>query len=426
MRRDPVHATLTEFQQQLLAEIFRVIVKEITCDEDKEKLAPGEMGINYKEGTFYIRNPHNGKLFSPNSLEHVKQILMKYTPGTNILNADRINGISFYTRLSELDQLGVNFTPDSVIRQMHAPAVFFGPIEYENYEVLQWPGPHGMCLAYKVSEEHAIIRFYDSDSYIAYEGRYNYRRHMFEGWALSGANGDGVYAETKGGGDTTSVYVNTDINDLFVLTLRITETLNPLASISVNGHDPEPIFEQSGEQLSYQIMENNIIMLIYDKPQGRWILLDSTDSPIAVTMSLVVARMNAFQYQILTQMGQMEANFNAQIAQIRTTYDEKIRQLEESTKAHFDRIDEILANRPGKIDAIVSVYTATSDGITQIVEIEGFDGTVDKLVVNYGQTLLRVDLDYVVVGNGIQFMNDVSINTGEVVQFIVLKQDKPE
>lgn len=36
MRRDPVHATLTEFQQQLLAEIFRVIVKEITCDEDKE------------------------------------------------------------------------------------------------------------------------------------------------------------------------------------------------------------------------------------------------------------------------------------------------------------------------------------------------------------------------------------------------------
>ena len=70
--------------------------------------------------------------------------------------------------------------------------------------------------------------------------------------------------------------------------------------------------------------------------------------------------------------------------------------------------------------------TATSDGIAQIVEIEGFDGTVDKLVVNYGQTLLRVDLDYVVVGNGIQFMNDVSINTGEVVQFIVLKQDKPE
>lgn len=54
MRRDPTHATLTEFQQQLLAEIFRVIVKEITCDEDKEKLAPGEMGINYKEGTFYI------------------------------------------------------------------------------------------------------------------------------------------------------------------------------------------------------------------------------------------------------------------------------------------------------------------------------------------------------------------------------------
>lgn len=426
MTHDPKNVTLSEWQQQLLADIFRLIVKEITCDEDKEKLAPGEMGINYKEGALYIRNPHNGKLFSPNSLEHMKQLLMKYTPGTNILNADRINGISFYTRLSDLDQLGVNFTPDSVIRQMHAPAVFFGPIEYENYEPLGWPSARGMCLAYKVTEDHALIRYYDSDSYTVYEGRYNYRRHLFEGWALGGANGGGAYTETKGGGDTTSVFVDIEIDDLVVITLRVTETLNPLATISVNGHEPEPIVEQSGEPLSYQITENNIIMLIYDKPQGRWILMDSTESPIAVTMNLVVQRLNEFQYQTLTQMGQMQANFNAQISQIKATYDDKFEKLEKAMTGRFDRIDEILANRPGKIEAVVSVYTAASDGITQIAEIEGFDGTVDKLVVNYGQTLLRVGLDYVVVNNGIQFMNDISINTGEIVQFIVLKQDKPE
>jgi len=426
MTREPNNVTLSEWQQQLLADIFRLIVKEITCDEDKEKLAPGEMGINYKEGAFYIRNPHNGKLFSPNSLEHVKQILMKYTPGTNILNADRINGISFYTRINDLDPLGVNFTPDSIIRQMHAPAVFFGPIEYENYEKLSWPSAKGMCLAYKVSEDHALIRYYDSESYIMYEGRYNYRRHLFEGWALGGSNSGGQYAETKGGGDTTSVFVDVDVDDLTVITLRVTETLNPLATISVNGHDPEPIVEQSGEHLSYQIVENNIIMLIYDKPQSRWILMDSTESPILVTMNLIVDRLETFQEETNNRFTQTQLYFDKKINLLEAEMNEKYESLKKATEDRFNKIEEILANRPGKIEAIVSLYTSASDGVTKIAEIEGFDGSVDKLVVNYGQTLLRVDLDYVVVDNGIQFMNNVSINTGEVVQFIVLKQDKPE
>ena len=51
---------ITEEQMKLLAGIFRIIVKEIRSDEDKEKLAPGELGISYIEGTLYIRNPHTG------------------------------------------------------------------------------------------------------------------------------------------------------------------------------------------------------------------------------------------------------------------------------------------------------------------------------------------------------------------------------
>ena len=80
---------LTPFQMELLSNIFRVMIKEIVTDEDKEKLAPGEMGINYKEGSFYIRNPHTGELFTPNSLSHLNQILSKYEDTTNLLNADR-------------------------------------------------------------------------------------------------------------------------------------------------------------------------------------------------------------------------------------------------------------------------------------------------------------------------------------------------
>ena len=44
--------TMTAEQMQLLSDIFRIIVKEIATDEDKEKLAPGEFGISYAEGAF--------------------------------------------------------------------------------------------------------------------------------------------------------------------------------------------------------------------------------------------------------------------------------------------------------------------------------------------------------------------------------------
>ena len=70
---------LTPFQMELLSNIFRVMIKEIVTDEDKEKLAPGEMGINYKEGSFYIRNPHTGELFTPNSLSHLNQMHFFHT-----------------------------------------------------------------------------------------------------------------------------------------------------------------------------------------------------------------------------------------------------------------------------------------------------------------------------------------------------------
>jgi len=208
MTRDPVNTTLSEYQMHLLSQIFRIIVKEITSDDDKDKLAPGELGINYKEGTFYIRNPHNGRLFSPNSLEYLKQILTKFDPGTNVLNADRVNGITVYTRLSQLDQLDLSFTPDSVIRQMKAPAFFCGPIEYENFETLGWPTAFGMCMAFKGDEEHAVIKFFDTDAYITYEGKYNRHKHLFEGWGLDGASAGDIYAETVGGGDSTSIFVD--------------------------------------------------------------------------------------------------------------------------------------------------------------------------------------------------------------------------
>ena len=424
MTRDPVNTTLSEYQMHLLSQIFRIIVKEITSDDDKDKLAPGELGINYKEGTFYIRNPHNGRLFSPNSLEYLKQILTKFDPGTNVLNADRVNGITVYTRLSQLDQLDLSFTPDSVIRQMKAPAFFCGPIEYENFETLGWPTAFGMCMAFKGDEEHAVIKFFDTDAYITYEGKYNRHKHLFEGWGLDGASAGDIYAETVGGGDSTSIFVDGEIKDLMVMTVRVTEDLNPGATISVNSMDPMPIVTKEGEPIPHSITENNIIMLIYDEPDSSWVLLESTESAVTSVVSILSERVETF-YKSTEIRFETMTNY---ISEIQKECNQKLVKLEETLREEYEmklkELDTSIANRPGKIDALVVNYTVASDDVTSIATIEGFDGSVDKLVVNYGQTMLRVGIDYVVVENGIHLINDFTLASGDVIQFIVLKQIK--
>jgi len=424
MTRDPVNTTLSEYQMHLLSQIFRIIVKEITSDDDKDKLAPGELGINYKEGTFYIRNPHNGRLFSPNSLEYLKQILTKFDPGTNVLNADRVNGITVYTRLSQLDQLDLSFTPDSVIRQMKAPAFFCGPIEYENFETLGWPTAFGMCMAFKGDEEHAVIKFFDTDAYITYEGKYNRHKHLFEGWGLDGASAGDIYAETVGGGDSTSIFVDGEIKDLMVMTVRVTEDLNPGATISVNSMDPMPIVTKEGEPIPHSITENNIIMLIYDEPDSSWVLLESTESAVTSVVSILSERVETF-YKSTEIRFEAMTNY---ISEIQKECNQKLVKLEETLREEYEmklkELDTSIANRPGKIDALVVNYTVASDDVTSIATIEGFDGSVDKLVVNYGQTMLRVGIDYIAVENGIHLINDFTLASGDVIQFIVLKQIK--
>ena len=49
-----VPRTLTPYQMSLLADIFRLILKEVKVDSDLEKLAPGELGISYTNGCFYV------------------------------------------------------------------------------------------------------------------------------------------------------------------------------------------------------------------------------------------------------------------------------------------------------------------------------------------------------------------------------------
>lgn len=396
---------LTPFQMELLSNIFRVMIKEIVTDEDKEKLAPGEMGINYKEGSFYIRNPHTGELFTPNSLSHLNQILSKYEDTTNLLNADRAGGIRFYSNISQLTQLGVSLTADSIIRQMEYPGILMSPIEYENYEILGMPSNSGMILVFKAAPEFVIATYYDNLTRITYQGRYNPFKQFFEGWICQDAPSGFITAE--GDADRIKIRMENLPEDMEPITLRVPYGVNPGATISVNNQAFQPIITASGEPLGSTITANNIIMLIYDDMRKSWILSNSNESTIN---------------SVITVLRERVETATADIDKAVKDYRERLDQL---TKSVNDDIAALKA-RPGVISNITSDLTVTQDNLNMITGVTGFDHRYDKLLVNFQQTILRQGLDYTIdEESGNLYFKDIRFNSGDVLQFIVLKQARP-
>ena len=396
---------LTPFQMELLSNIFRVIIKEIITDEDKEKLAPGEMGINYKEGSFYIRNPHTGELFTPNSLSHLNQILSKYEDDTNLLNADRAGGIRFYSNISQLTQLGISLTADSIIRQMEYPGILMSPVEYENYEVLGMPSNSGMILVFKASPEFVIATYYDNLTRITYQGRYNPFKQFFEGWICQDAPSGFITAE----GDANRIKIRMENlpEDMEPITLRVPFGVNPGATISVNNQAFQPIITASGEPLESTITANNIIMLIYDDMRKSWILSNSNESTIN---------------SVITVLRERVETATADIDKAVKDYRERPDQL---TKSVNDDIAALKA-RPGVISNVTSDLTVTQDNLNMITGVTGFDHRYDKLLVNFQQTILRQGLDYTIdEESGNLYFKNIRFNSGDVLQFIVLKQARP-
>lgn len=396
---------LTPFQMELLSNIFRVMIKEIVTDEDKEKLAPGEMGINYKEGSFYIRNPHTGELFTPNSLSHLNQILSKYEDTTNLLNADRAGGIRFYSNISQLTQLGVSLTADSIIRQMEYPGILMSPVEYENYEILGMPSNSGMILVFKAAPEFVIATYYDNLTRITYQGRYNPFKQFFEGWICQDAPSGFITAE--GDADRIKIRMENLPEDMEPITLRVPYGVNPGATISVNNQAFQPIITASREPLGSTITANNIIMLIYDDMRKSWILSNSNESTIN---------------SVITVLRERVETATADIDKAVKDYRERLDQL---TKSVNDDIAALKA-RPGVISNVTSDLTVTQDNLNMITGVTGFDHRYDKLLVNFQQTILRQGLDYTIdEESGNLYFKDIRFNSGDVLQFIVLKQARP-
>lgn len=364
---------MTEYQMSLLADIFRIIVKEIRSDEDKEKLAPGEMGISYVEGTFYIRNPHTGELFSPNSVEHIKQILNNYNPITHELNADRVNHIRFYTSMSQLTQIGNSLDADTAIRQMTIPSIMYTPVEYENYENMQFPSAKGLFAVIKLNEEFVQCTFSDLVSNVEYDGIYNSEKHLFQGWVPRGTRSEQEMGESTSGGTTININYGKPYYDMTVITIRVNFDILPGAKISIDGKTALPLVYADGTPLDTTIPANTIIMLVYDDKRKVWVYCNPlTDDVQSIINQILASRLN-----------------NVAITPAISSY----------------------------------LYTVAQEGVSTIV-VTGFNKNTDILYVNYGQTMLRQGIDYVFTDtsdNTIMIANGIQLAVGDQLFFQIVK-----
>lgn len=364
---------MTPEQMALLADIFRVLVKEIRSDEDKEKLAPGELGISYVEGCFYIKDPYTGELFSPNSVQMIKQIMNNYNPVTGEFNADRVNHIRFYTSISQLTQIGISLDADTIIRQMTIPSVLYAPITYENYDKLMFPSEKGLMTVVKISEEFVRCSYSDLANHVEYDGIYNSEKHLFEGWLVRGSNTENDNGDTTSGGTTINIEYGKPYYDMTVIVVRVNYDILPGAMVSVDGKTALPLVDVDGNPLAETIPANTIIMLIYDDKRKAWIYCNPLTDDVQSIINKILA----------------------------------------------DRITGVTVT-PGVSGYL---YTVPVDNTTSIF-VNGFNKNTDILFVNFGQTLLRPDIDYRfddTAVNMIHIINNIKLIAGETLYFQIVK-----
>lgn len=80
-----------------------------------------------------------------------------------------------------------------------------------------------------------------------------------------------------------------------------------------------------------------------------------------------------------------------------------------------------LKARPGKFETRLIAYTVESDN-PKVIHLTDFNGGVDKiLLVNYGQTVLRENVDYIITATGIELVN-LNLVAGDILQFLIVLQ----
>ena len=451
--------TMTPYQMSLLSDIFRILPKEIRTNEDKEKLAPGEIGISYVEGTFYVKDPYTGDLITPNSIEFLKPILNKYNVNTGAFDADTVNYITFYSSIHQLEQLGIRMSPDSIIRQMSSPSILYSYVGYENYEQLGFPSAQGIILAYKINEQYATALYHDLTKGAVYFGHYNPETHMFEGWMCITSH-DEMAVTIQGGVDVQAECAN-DIQDLGILFLRVKEPIDENATLTLNGTLTAPICDQSGLLHSTPIPENSTIMLVYDAENTSWIYGGNSVSPQTVLNRVMAKRLGDTATEVIETVNQEISKLDEKIDQaledMNTKVDTAVTDLTDLVNESIaemqtditnamtvfrDSVNQTITNFQNTVNQRVDDLENTIDGLvvhaviteadvtvaaanTTTYTITGFDKNTDSLSVNYGQTTLRLGLDYVYSGtaNNQIVLQTFTPDAGDVLHFTITKYE---
>ena len=100
---------------------------------------------------------------------------------------------------------------------------------------------------------------------------------------------------------------------------------------------------------------------------------------------------------------------------------------EDNTNDLRSYMDEIVLHeiheRPGTIVTEVSTFTASRDGVRTTTPISNYDPLLDKLIVNYNQTVLRRNIDYSINMDTAKLtLTNFTLNKDDILQFIVFKQ----
>lgn len=90
-------------------------------------------------------------------------------------------------------------------------------------------------------------------------------------------------------------------------------------------------------------------------------------------------------------------------------------------KLHLERLIEEAMSRPGKFVTRLYAFDCETDDTT-VIMVGGYNSGIDKLVVNYGQTILREGIDYNLVDGGIELIN-MKLMEGDILQFTIIVQE---
>ena len=113
----------------------------------------------------------------------------------------------------------------------------------------------------------------------------------------------------------------------------------------------------------------------------------------------------------------------AMISEYRRLNTEVTNELLSTARRHDDEIAELWTALRNSVGRVMTTNITVSEGVHVVDPVTGYMPTAgDKLLfINYGQTILKEDIDYTLNGSTVTFAEGIEFKNLDVIQFIILK-----